>query len=124
MALKIMLIDGIFMIGDEDSGTLNNPRIISFLEVDILDSKGRPTYFPSGEKKIGTLIKMPALPGFPKTVPITERCYVYELNSLEKATVELYKRLTTQPPQGQDPVIFRQVPPTPGITEGDRFRRN
>lgn len=102
MGLKIMVVDGTFVIGETDSfgAKLLNPRVISFLEVDILDADGKVILLPSGEKKINTLIKMTALPGFPISIPIQQKCYTYDVNPSDNATIDLYKRLTapTQPP--------------------------
>lgn len=100
MGLKIMVIDGTFVIGELDiSGArLFNPRVVSFLEVDILDSDGRTILLPSGEKKVNTLIKLTPLPGFPTSIPIQQNCYTYDVNPADNATIELYKKLTAMVP--------------------------
>jgi hypothetical protein len=86
--LKVVVADGIFIIGDlDDKNRLMNPRQVGYIKSFIK--------MPAGNDEERLLISMQPLPGMPQFIRINSNKQSYDVNPVDKSCIELYHRLTT-----------------------------
>jgi len=86
--LKVVVADGIFIIGDlDDKNRLMNPRQVSYIKSFVK--------MPAGPDEERLLISMQPLPGWPAFIRINSNKQSYDVNPEDKSCIDLYRRLTT-----------------------------
>jgi hypothetical protein len=76
MKLKIAIIESMFIIGNVNEDVIHNPRIFMLID---------------GGKRV----QMSALLGNPTSIRLLPNIVTYDVNEDDKATIELYNRVTT-----------------------------